>query len=165
MLTNAVSSTPAFMNARVIWFAMILSNPLFAFVSWNIVSQRPEEEVIPFFKYSLTPMMGGIAVLILLLGYYMTYRTMDYYRATTPKLPESQIPSQAMSNFMVPFVVRMAICEAVALFGLVITLSTGDMWGVAIFAAVAMLQQVWFFPTAKRVLAWSGVQVPTQLPT
>lgn len=165
---------PALKTIRILWFALLLATFLYMGVAYGVLPKNTAAPPQPFMPYVLGGLSLTIAVISFLLP-RMTYKQAannadvkiseevvssafpNRYREATPKRVVFADPKDAAHKafvcFQAPFILSLALSEAIALFGLVLAqLGFEKMISVPFFLAGAVLIAV-RFPQQATVLA------------
>lgn len=154
---EAIRNHPGTRRALIIWGALVYSMIMYIVVGYMIT--KGEVPLESFVHDPRSRMLVLVALAMIALGFALSQRIISYNRHFVPTLPLEKRPSQAISTFMVPFLIRMAVLESLGLMGLIMTMNTSDVSAVAILSALTILGQVLIFPSANRIASWSGLKV------
>ena len=127
-------------SLRIIWFAMLLGEVVFLFVTMTILHQRqpaPQPGIHKQFFIIDAVMLAAALPLAIFLR-----RTIQKPTATGKAPPQ---------KYAVGTIVFMALCEGPAFFGLVNVVVTGILWPGLIVPIIAMGAQAMIFPTASKM--------------
>ncbi|MBX3016784.1 MAG: hypothetical protein KF767_02755 [Bdellovibrionaceae bacterium] len=152
---EAIRNHPGARRALIIWGALVYSMLMYIVVGYLLVKDESISE--SFIHDPRSRMLILIALVIIALGFGLSQRIISYNRHYIPTLPIEKRPGQAISAFMVPFLIRMAVLESLGLMGLIMTMNTGDILAVAILCGITILGQLLLFPSANRIAEWSGL--------
>lgn len=126
---------------RILWFALLLAAFLYVGIGYGVLAKNPHPPQVPIMPMAL----GGLSVIVAIMSlvmpifiYRQTVKRMDVkttqevapnvfpdrYREAMPKQtvfadPEAAM-KQAYASFMTPFILSLALSEAIATFGLVL---------------------------------------------
>jgi hypothetical protein len=165
---------PALYTLRIVWFALLASTFMYLGLAVAVLAktaQKPQVDVmlfalpvvallvtimsfvLPPFLYRQAANAGDLEIK----GEVVPNAYPDRYREAVPKRQVFADPEAAMSkayaSFMTPFILSLALSEAVAIFGLVIVMmGFGVSMGVPYFLFGATLIAV-RFPSHSKVLA------------
>lgn len=167
-------SHPALITLRLLWFALLAAAFLYLGVAVGVLSKNAAPAAIPI----MPPVLGGVSFMIAIISFvlppfiYAQVAKMgeleikdevvpsafpERYREAMPKRQIFADPQAAMNKayacFMTPFILSLALSEAIALFGLVlVVLGFGVFMALPFFLFGAGLIAV-RFPTQTKVLA------------
>jgi hypothetical protein len=164
---------PAMATLRILWFALLASVFLYLGIAIVVLSKVAVKPQIPFMPFVLSGLSLVVAVVSFVLPpitYAQAAKTVEIdvqdevapsafpsrYREAMPKRQVFSDPqaatSKAFALFMTPFILSLALSEAIALFGLVLVqMGFGVLTGLPFFFAGAVLIAV-RFPTESKVL-------------
>jgi hypothetical protein len=164
---------PSLMTLRIIWFALLTATFLYLGVAVGVlakVAQVPQIPIMPFVLSGMSLVLAVMSFVLPSMIYGQAAKTGDVqikdelvpnaypdrYRQAMPKRQIFADPPAAMrmafASFMTPFILSLALSEAIALFGLVLVqLGFGTTMGLPFFLAGALLIAV-RFPSQSKVL-------------
>lgn len=168
-------SHPALMTLRILWFALFASIFLYMGIAYGVFTGKPTASPAPI----IPPTFGLVSIVLAATSFILprhSYRPMakaakvkieeevasnsvfpDRYREALPKQRVFAEPREALDKafavFMTPFIVSLALSEAIALFGFVVAqLGFGMMSSLPFFVAGAVLIAI-RFPRQETVMA------------
>lgn len=180
-------SHPALKTIRILWFALLFATFLYMGVAYSVLPKNTAAPQQPFMPFVLAGLSLSIAVISFLLP-RMTYKQAaknadvkiseeivssafpNRYREAMPKRMVFADPNDAAHKafvcFQAPFILSLALSEAIALFGLVLAqLGFEKMLSLPFFLAGAVLIAI-RFPQQVTVLTMfeqaHGAKFPTQ---
>lgn len=157
---------PQLLVFRILWFALLLAAFLYVAIGYGVLAKNAHPPQLPIMPMAL----GGLSVVVAIMSFLMPrfiYRQRvmemdvkivneiapnafpDRYREAIPKRaifadPERAI-TQAYLSFMTPFIMSLALSEAIALFGLVLLqLGFGPTLPIPFFAVGILLVAIRF---------------------
>lgn len=139
----------------IIWGALIWSMVVYIFVGYQNAKDRVPVESFIQDQRSHILLLAALAAIVI--GFFLSQRIISYNRHYVPTLPADQRTTQAISSFMVPFLIRMAVLESLGLMGLIMTMNTGDFMAVAGLSGITIIGQILLFPSPSRIANWSGL--------
>lgn len=154
---EAIKNHPGARTAIIVWAALCASMLIYAYVGWTMVRDRDPLATEFFATDPRSRMLGLMGLAMVGIGFWMSQRIISYNRHYIPTLPVEKRPGQAVSSFLVPFLIRMAVLESLGLMGLIMTMNSGDLRAVLVLGGVALAGQLALFPSGKRIAAWSGL--------
>lgn len=166
-------SHSALMTLRLLWFALLAATFMYLGMAVGVFAKTAAKPQLPIMPYVL----GGLSLMIAIISFvlpailYARVAKMGEvgitdeaapnafparYREAMPKRQIFSDPQAAMnkafSSFMVPFILSLALSEAIALFGLVlVVLGFGVPMALPFFLLGALLIGI-RFPTQAKVL-------------
>lgn len=165
-------SHPALITLRLLWFALLAATFLYLGIAVGVLAKVAAKPQIPQMPATLGGLSLAIAIISFVLPpklYSVAAKTGEI--ATTDEVVPNAFPSRyreampkrqifadpqaatnkAYTTFMVPFILSLALSEAIALFGLVLVqMGFGVLTGLVFFFAGAVLIAV-RFPTESKV--------------
>jgi len=165
---------PALRTTRILWFALLLSVFLYAGLPFTGLLPPAKGPPLPIMSYALAAMSLALAVTSFLLPktiYSGALRATqvetteevapsafsEQYRAATPKarvfVDPNAAKSKAYAVFFTPFILSLALSEAIALFGLVLASLGFDKVVYLPFFGVGAVLIALRFPNEASILA------------
>jgi hypothetical protein len=163
---------PALKTTRILWFALFASTFIYMGVAYGVLpknARAPETPSMPFVFGGISLVLGVMSFLLPRMTYQQAAKTMnakiedevvpnafpDRYRQAMPKRAVFAEPNaavgQAYACFNTPFILSLALSEAIALFGFVLSQMGFDkMISLPFFLAGAVLVAI-RFPTQANV--------------
>ncbi|HRI62858.1 MAG TPA: hypothetical protein PK156_01435 [Polyangium sp.] len=175
-----MKSHPALMTLRILWFALLMSTFLYMGIAYGVLAGKatvPQIPIMPPVLAALSLVLAATSFLLPRFIYPQAAKTAavkieeevasnsafpDRYREASPKQRVFADPSEAMSKafacFMTPFILSLALSEAIALFGLVLAqLGFETILSVPFFVAGAVLIAIRFPQQATVVTMFEKV--------
>lgn len=178
---------PALNTARILWFALLMATFLYMGIAYGVLPKKVTVAPDPM----MPGLFGGIAVVVAVMSFLvprMTYQQAakaadvkieeevvsnafpKRYREAMPKRAVFAEPGEAIAKayacFQAPFILSIALSEAIALFGLVLAQLGFDMAVSLPFFLAGAALIVNRFPQEPKVLAMfeqaRGASFPTQ---
>jgi hypothetical protein len=166
---------PALTTLRILWFALFVSTFLYMGIAYGVLAKKapvPQVPIMPPIFGALSLAVAGMSFLLPKITYSQAAKNAhvkideevttnsafpDRYRDAVPRQRVFAEPSEALSKafacFMSPFILSLALSEAVALFGFVLAqLGFEMMITLPFFVAGAALIAV-RFPRQETVVA------------
>lgn len=131
---------------RIVWSALFLSQLLFVYV----LQQTPEMKGLGGGPLTLFVEDGTMTPI------YMVALLVFAASILVPKVVFATQVKKAMPNpFFLPFVLRMALNESLALMGFVVAMQSQMLSTALPFMGVALLRHLAMFPSSSKVDAWA----------
>jgi hypothetical protein len=141
------------LNLRIIWTALLGSQLIYGFVLIFLISQNdtPPESVNQF----LLPMFSSVAIILFFAAIYLQRfllkEAKKQLQAKTGELVLSKLNIEDLIQFYTaPFIVRLALFEAVALFGFSLGFLNKDINFYIPFVTASMVAYFFNFPTEEK---------------
>lgn len=131
---------------RIIWAALLGSHFLYGFALYVLINQNtvPPEEVSPM----MLPILSSLAIIIFFAAIFLP----RFFLASAKKLMQPKLNLEDLiPQFVAPFVVRLALFEAMALFGFGLAFLHKDIKYFLPFAAVSVVAYFLNFPTEVKI--------------
>lgn len=166
---------PALMTMRIIWFALLMATFIYMGIAYGVLPKRaappPPNPIMPALFGGVSLVVAVLSFLVPRMSYQQTAKSMNAkiaeeaapsafsarYREAMPKRaifadPDSAV-RQAFMSFQTPFILSIALSEAIALFGFVLAqLGFEMMMSLPFFVAGAVLIGI-RFPQQATILA------------
>lgn len=154
---DSIRNHPQTRVLLILWASFCASAVMFVYVGWAAAKDRDPLTMTDFYADPQTAILGIAGITIVILGYWMSSRIISYNRHYIPSLPLERRVGQALSAFMVPYLLRLGVLESFAIVGLILTLRTGDLRAVVGATILAALGQISLRPRPRLIADWSGI--------
>lgn len=165
---------PALMTLRILWFALLMSTFLYMGISYGVLPKRaatPQIPIMPMVLGSLSLVLMGMSFLLPRMTYQQAAKAADVkieeevapnafpdrYREAMPKRTVFTEPDAAMGKafacFQAPFILSLALSEAIAIFGFVLAQLGFEMMASLPFFLVGAALIAIRFPQQANILA------------
>jgi len=165
---------PALMTLRILWFALLMSTFLYMGIAYGVLPKKvatPQIPLMPMVLGSLSLVIMGVSFILPRITYQQAAKAADVkieeevapnafpdrYREAMPKRTVFVEPNAAMGKafacFQTPFILSLALSEAIALFGLVLAQLGFDMMTSLPFFLVGAVLIAIRFPQQANVIA------------
>ncbi len=142
---------PSLIVPRYIWGALLFSQLLYLYIlqtmegNWARLGNLPPAEIETY-----KTVFAAISVANFI-GAFVIYRVLtSRQRARVKAMGRPEI-SQLMSLYLIPFILTLALFEAVTLFGFVLSMIAYDATLIYPYIAAGSLGMIWLFPTEDRI--------------
>ena len=147
---------------QIIWAALVFSIFIYGAIAFTMMASNPFVQgasATPFYQSPWFLPITGYAILVFFLSSYvprLVYRS----RNGKPTIRSHVIPqfqstndstSKELQKFTTPFILRLALLEAVALAGFVLCVLTAQFQAYLGYAAVALIGHFLSYPTAENL--------------
>jgi hypothetical protein len=131
---------------RIIWGALLGSHFLYGLGLYVIIKQSegPIDEMSPV----LLPIVSSIGMVIFFAAIYLPK---FFLKNEKKQIPSNSKLEDLIPKFIAPFVIRLALFEAVALLGFGLAFLSKDMQFYYPFAAVSLVAYILNFPTEEKI--------------
>ena len=131
---------------RIIWGALLGSHFLYGLGLYVIIKQSAgaTEEVSP----GLLPIICSIGIVLFFAAIYLPR---FFLKKEKKHVPSNSRIEDLIPKFIAPFVIRLALFEAVALMGFCLAFMTKEMQFYYPFAAVSIVAYILNFPTEEKI--------------
>jgi hypothetical protein len=138
------------LTLRILHFALLMSVGMYAFVLWQV---HPPQNPLPApILYAFGVVALGIMVMIpVLRGKLLP--PMREAHSLDEKLPEGPQVSGALAKLFAASIVSWAMCESIAIFGLMASFMSGDLKYFFAFAGVSLVNFVIYRPSREQLLS------------
>jgi len=136
-----------FSSIRIIYLALIASLGLYGFVAYENASRMAPHALEPTFLYALIgvaamEMVGIVFLRRMMLPPMQAARSLDDRVAL-----EGVAASSAVGKYFTTSIISWALCESIAIYGLVLVFLSGDFRYYAPFAGVSLLNFLFYRPS------------------
>ncbi|MCG6963466.1 MAG: hypothetical protein LJE95_09390 [Acidobacteria bacterium] len=156
------SITRALSVAVVLATAMASSVIIYLVIAAFLVSQNRGAPLGHATMPALLPPVLSVVAVMMLVAAEVLYRIqLRQLRERT----EPADPDQVLTAYRQTLLVSLALRESTAVFGLVLTLLSGNLWWCAVFAAVSLAAMALIWPTRRLMEELVGSDTPPISPT
>lgn len=130
------------MTLRILWGALVASSLVLVFLSYiRFAGEIVESDVINIFY-------------IVSLGIFITTHVLsrNFFKQALAPLPKPPTETQIFTAYFTGFVLSIALSESITILGFVSVQTTHDPKKILPFAAVGILNMIYFFPVKDRIL-------------
>lgn len=145
---------PSMFQPRVIWAALLASQGIYAFIMFGHFLEVPSEPPDPI----MLPVLGGVAAMVAVMSFVLPRvlgRPAVAAAVADIRHRELQLPEIRKRAFMMgftPFILSIALSEAVGIFGLVLFAVGYPLTTALVFTAASVVLIAVRFPTERAFL-------------
>lgn len=130
------------MTMRILWAAILSSSAVLIFLSYKNFSGEVE-------SFDMINIFYGMAFMSLIASHVLSRNT---FKQTVARLPQSATETQVLTAYYTSFILAIALSESVTLFGFISVTKTHEPQNILPFAAVGILNMLYFFPVKDKIL-------------
>lgn len=142
----------------IIWAALLASTLIYGLVLVQLIGHQ-SESMVPFFAHSLFLPLVIAGMGTTAMAWFLPLVLWRQAGARLAVLLRDDFFRQVIPNYQSGFVLRMALSEAVTVYGFLLAFQSHDLRAFLAFAAVGMALQLLSFPGPKTIAKALGIEI------